>query len=323
MRAYNFQRIQTNGITLRAVVEGQGPLCILVHGWPELWYSWRHQIDPLVAAGYRVVVPDVRGYGGSDRPDTIEAYDMASVTGDIVGLIDAFDAKQAVLIGHDWGAPIVWTTSVLHPTRVRAVAGLSVPYLGRPPMPVTHIWRNVYKDRFFYQLYFQTPGVAEAELEADVRTALRKVYFSASGEASTENDVFLRNKPADAKLLDGLVDPNPLPPWLTEEELDYYTTEFERTGFFGPLCRYRNFERDWEMLPELAERKVEQPALFIAGERDPVLRFVRGVDMTALMDSWYTDLRGKKIIAGAGHWIQQERPKEVNDALLSFLSGLD
>lgn len=320
MKRYDFHRIPTNGIHLRAVVEGKGPLCILVHGWPESWYSWRHQIDPLVKAGHRVCVPDVRGYGGSDKPDAIEAYDLKSITDDIVGLIDALGEKQAILVGHDWGAPIIWTTAVLHPARVSAACGMSVPFLGRPHRPATELYRQIFKDEFFYQLYFQQPGVAEAELEGDIRTALRKVYFNASGDAP--GNTFLPKKAPTGRMLDDLVDPDPLPKWLTEEDIEYYAREFEQSGFRGPLNRYRNFERDWEMLPELGERMVEQPSMFLAGSKDPVLRFIPGMNLFDVTGPLYKDLRVKRLVEGAGHWVQQERPEETNAALIEFLRGL-
>jgi pimeloyl-ACP methyl ester carboxylesterase len=319
-----FRQLSTNGISLRAVVEGEGPLCILVHGWPESWYSFRHQIDPLVAAGYRVCVPDVRGYGGSDKPHTIEAYAMVEMVNDVAGLIDTLGERQAILIGHDWGAPIVWNTAIVHRDRVRAVAGLSVPHLGRGKAPLIDNLRRIYKDRFFYQLYFQEEGVAEAELEADVRTALRKVYFNASGDAAAQRlttGTFVA-KPADATMLDGLIDPDPFPAWLTEADIDYYTAEFERSGFRGPINRYRNSERDFHDLPQLSQEKITQPALFVAGTHDPVLNFVPGVRLSDLMDKWFTDLRGKVLIEGAGHWVQQEAAEATNRALLEFLRGL-
>lgn len=322
MKTRAFRQLKGKGINLRAVVEGEGPLCILVHGWPESWYSWRHQIDPLVAHGYRVCVPDVRGYGGSDKPEPIEAYDMVSMTGDVVGLIDALGAEQAILIGHDWGAPIVWQTSILHRERVRAVVGLSVPHLGRPPEPAINLFRKLYKERFFYQIYFQEPGVAEREFEADVRTALRKIYASAAGDAPEVSRAAFAQKPASAGMLDGLTAPAQQPAWFTEQDLDYYTKEFERSGFRGPLNRYRNQERDWAALPQLSEEHITQPALFIAGARDPVLRFVPGIDLLESMNRWYDDLRGKVVLDGVGHWTQQEDPAGVNRALLDFLDRL-
>lgn len=314
------QRVETNGIDLRVAVEGEGPLVILVHGWPELWYSWRHQIGPIAAAGYRVVAPDVRGYGGSDKPHAVEAYDMRTMTADVVGLIDAFGEQEAVLVGHDWGAPICWHTALLHPERVRAVAGLSVPYMPRGPVSPIQLYETLYAGRFFYQLYFQEEGPAEAELEADVRTAMRKIYFSASGDAS--GDPIHRNKPRSAGFLDGMVDPDPLPAWLSEEDLTYYADAFERGGFRGPLNRYRCQQRDWEDLSELAGATVSQPSFFVGGGRDPVRAFVPGMDLFADAGASCDDFRGHVIIEGEGHWIQQEAPAEVTGALLDFLAAI-
>jgi pimeloyl-ACP methyl ester carboxylesterase len=294
----------------------------MVHGWPESWYSWRHLIDPLVSAGYRVAVPDVRGYGGSDKPDAIEAYDLTSLTDDIAGLISALGEEQAILIGHDWGAPLVWTTAIRHRPHVRAVIGMSVPHLGRGKQPTIETYKQIYKDKFFYQIYFQEPGVAERELEADLPLTIRKVYYSASGDAQSPGLGSRPHQPPDAKLLDGMTDPPQLPAWLTAEDVAYYADQFRSGGFRGPLNRYRNFQRDFDMLPQLSTEKIEQPALFIAGERDPVLRFAPGVSIVDIMDRWYTDLRGKVLVPGAGHWVQQERPQEVIDAVLKFLGGL-
>jgi epoxide hydrolase A/B len=315
-----FAMIQTNGIRLRVALAGQGPLVVLVHGWPESWYSWRHQITALTDAGYRVAAPDVRGYGGSDKPAPIEAYAIKEMCGDIAGLIEALGERQAVLIGHDWGAPIVWNTSLFFPNKVRAVAGLSVPYTGRGPMPRIELFRNLYKDRFFYQIYFQQPGVAEQEFEADVRSSLSKIYYWASGEGRKGGPQPV--KPPDAKFLDGLTSPDPLPDWLTPDDLDYYVGEFERSGFRCPLNRYRTSELDFAQQAEIASLRIEQPAAFIAGSLDPVLSFVPGVDLIALMRERIADLRLVRILDNAGHWIQQERPAEVNAALLEFLRGL-
>ncbi len=317
----HFEHIVTNGVRLRCVVEGDGPLAIMVHGWPESWYSWRHQIDPVRDAGYRVVVPEVRGYGDSDAPEPVEAYDMENMIGDVLGLIDHFGEQQAVLIGHDWGAPIVWNTTALHPKRVRAVVAMSVPYSPRGKMSSTKLWQMLYPNRFFYQLYFQKPGVAEAEFEADIGTSLRKIYYSGSGDAP--KGMFSADKPPDARMLDDIPSPEVLPAWLTEQDLDYYTAQFKKSGFRGPLNRYRNQDRDWENLTGLTNARVTKPACFIAGSRDAVLRFVPGVDLVEYMKRWVDDLRLCRIIDGAGHWIQQERPQEVNAVLLEFLAGLE
>jgi pimeloyl-ACP methyl ester carboxylesterase len=316
-----FAIVQTNGIRLRVALAGEGPLVVLVHGWPESWYSWRHQISALAEAGYRVAALDVRGYGGSDKPTPIEAYSIKEICTDISGLIESLGERHAILIGHDWGAPIVWNTAQFFPERVRAVAGLSVPYTGRGPAPRIELFRNIYKDRFFYQIYFQEPGVAEAELEADVRASLRKIYYWISGEGMKAGP--RPKKLPDAKLLDGMTDPNPLPAWLTPDDLDYYVGEFQRSGFRGPLNRYRTSKLDFAQQAEIANRRIEQPAAFIAGSLDPVLAFIPGVDLVGLMREHVTDLRLVRLLDGAGHWIQQERPAEVNAALLEFLGGLN
>jgi pimeloyl-ACP methyl ester carboxylesterase len=319
-RQADLQIVEANGIRLRVALAGEGPLAVLVHGWPESWYSWRHQIPALAEAGYRVAAPDVRGYGGSDKPQAIEAYAIKEMCADIAGLVAALGESRAILIGHDWGAPIVWNTALFHPEKVRAVVGLSVPHTGRGPAPRLELFRKIYKDRFFYQLYFQSPGVAEAELEADVRSSLRKVYYWASGEAMKAG---LRvDKPADAKLLDGLPDPDPFPAWLTPADIDYYVGEFERSGFRGPLNRYRTSELDFAQQAPVADRRIEQPAAFIAGSLDPVLRFLPGIDLIEVMRGRVADLRLVRLVEGAGHWVQQERPAEVNAALIEFLCGL-
>jgi pimeloyl-ACP methyl ester carboxylesterase len=312
--------IKTNGLNLRVAISGEGPLVLLIHGWPESWYSWRHQIAALAAAGYQVAAPDVRGYGGSDKPAAVEAYDMAAMTADMAGLIAALGADRAVVIGHDWGAPIAWNTALLHPGRVRAVAGLSVPYTGPGPAPFIDVARQVYKDKFFYQIYFQEPGVAEAELEANVRDSLRKIYYWISGEGLQAGPP--GSKPADAKLLDGMSDPGQMPAWMTAEDLDYYVSQFEGSGFRGPLNRYRNWHRDFALLSPLAAQQISQPAAFIAGTLEPVLNFVPGVDLVATMREKLADLRMVEMIEGAGHWVQQERPEQVNQALLRFLGQI-
>ena len=317
-----FRRIETNGVTLRCAIEGSGPLVIMVHGFPELWYSWRHQIGPVADAGFRVVAPDLRGYGESDKPDPVAAYDMISLTGDIVGLIDALGEDRAILVGHDWGAPICWNTAALHPDRVAAVAGLSVPFYQRGPTPSLEQWRAVYDGGFFYQLYFAEEGVAEAAFEADVRTALRKLYYTISGDGA---DAPLHSLSAPEPVADPLatmVDPDPFPSWMSDADLDYYTAAFERGGFRGPLNRYRAQGRDWELLPELSQLQVHQPSTFIAGSLDPVRGFVPGLDLYATAGANCTDFRGSTLIDGKGHWIQQEAPEEVTRTLLAFFAAL-
>jgi pimeloyl-ACP methyl ester carboxylesterase len=312
-----FQTVETNGLNLRVAVSGEGPLVLLIHGWPESWYSWRHQIKALSAAGYRVAAPDVRGYGGSDKPHEIEAYDMASMTADMAGLITALGEDQAVVIGHDWGAPIAWNTALLHPEKVRAVVGLSVPYTGPGPAPFIDLVQQVYKDKFFYQIYFQEPGVAEAEFESDIRDALRKTYYWVSGEGMAA--AVPQDKPADAAFLDGMADPGQFPDWMSTQDLDYYVAQFEASGFRGPFNRYRNHRRDFALLSPHGDQQIVQPSAFIAGTLEVVLKFIPGVDMVEIMRPKMADLRLVEMIDGAGHWVQQERPDEVNAALLKFL----
>jgi pimeloyl-ACP methyl ester carboxylesterase len=308
--------IAGNGIRMRIAEQGSGPLVLLLHGFPESWYSWRHQIPALAAAGFHAVAVDQRGYGGTDAPPAIESYDILHLVGDAVGVLDALDVRRAVVVGHDWGAPVAWHCALLHPTRFQAVAALSVPYVGRSPLPPLQMFRAMAGDRFFYILYFQEPGVAERELEADVRSTLRRFLYAASGDV-TEPLEFWR-KPKNAKFLDGLPDPKTLPSWLGEADLDYFTGEFRRTGFRGGLNWYRNIDRNWRETPDLAGAKVEQPSLFVAGKRDGVLAMMPPEAMRDLVPN----LRRLLLLPGCGHWTQQERPAEVNTALIEFLKSL-
>ncbi len=317
-----FAMFETNGIMLRARIAGDGPPVIMVHGFPESWYSWRHQIGPIVEAGFTAVAIDVRGYGDSSKPYAVEDYDMESLTGDVAGLVDALGRGPAVLIGHDWGAPIVWNTALVHTDRIRAVAGLSVPYTGVPFAPFIDVVREIFtkKGLFFYQVYFQDEGIPEAELEADVAASLRKFYFAISGDAP--DSAWPADKPHGAGLLERLPDPDPFPAWLTTEDLAYYVGEFKRSGFRGPLNRYRNHQRDFTWLQAFRERTIDQPSLFIGGTRDPVLKMIPGLDLIAAMGPHMSDLRGITLLEGCGHWTQQERPGAVNDLLIPWLSDL-
>lgn len=318
--------IATNGIRLHALTAGMnsdGPLLVLVHGWPELSYSWRHQIGPLAQAGYRICAIDVRGYGQSDRPNAIDAYTMTQHMADIIGVIDHCGADNATLIGHDWGGPIVWNTALAHPDRINAVAGLSVPYFRRAALPPLELWDRLYTDkgRFFYQVYFQSEGVAEAAFEADPRAALAKIYYALSGDAARVGGVWPAigvNEP----LLDHLPLPEPFPDWMSEAELDHFAAAFSQAGFRGPFNRYRNINHDYHALPDYGIRGIAQPAAFIAGSLDPVRSFVAGRDAYASAGELLDDLRGITLIDGAGHWIQQERPEAVTTALLAFLKTL-
>ncbi len=293
------RRIAANGIELQVLDEGSGPLVVLCHGFPELAYSWRRQVPALVAAGYRVVVPDMRGYGRSSAPEEVEAYDILSLCGDLVGLLDALGEATAVFVGHDWGANVVWQLALLDPPRVRAVAGLSVPFVPRAPAaPVPILRRHLGDD--FYIVWFQQPGVADEALARDVRRSL-----------TTSRQWTARWAEDDGTELR-------LPAWLSEAELAVYVEAFERTGFTGGLNWYRNIDRNWELTAAVAKRRVEQPALFLTGERDLVRQFMPA----EAMRGWVSDLRAEVIVPGVGHWVQQEAPEAVNAALLEFLGGL-
>jgi pimeloyl-ACP methyl ester carboxylesterase len=318
-----FIQVPTNGIKLRAAVAGSGPLVLMVHGFPEGWYSWRHQIGPVAQAGFTACAIDVRGYGGSDKPPEVADYSLEKITADLAGVIEALSPDgTAVLVGHDWGAPIVWNTALSRPDRVSAVAGLSVPWTGIATVNFLEAVRAAFtaKGRFFYQVYFQDEGVAEAELEADVRASLRKFYYAISGDAP--DGTWPKNKPHGARLLDGLPDPDPFPAWLTKADEDHFVAEFQASGFRGPLNRYRNHARDFAWQQQFRDRKIEQPSLFIGGDRDLAVRMLPGVDPVALMTPHLPGLRGAHVLPGIGHWTQQEAPEAVNRLLLEWLRGL-
>lgn len=318
-----FRFVQLPDVRLRVAVEGRGPLVLMVHGFPESWYSWRHQMTPVAEAGFTAAALDVRGYGGSDKPFPVEAYAMEHMVADVVGVIEALSpGAPAIIAGHDWGAPIVWNSALIRPDRVRAVCGLSVPYMGVPSRPFSAVFDEVFtkRNKFFYQAYFQKEGVAEAEAERDIRGFLRKFYYALCGEAPDGS--WPSDKTADATLLQGLVDPDPFPSWLSAADLDYYVGEFARSGLRGPLNRYRNHERDFAFLRRFEGRKIEQPALFIGGERDLVLTMFGRTDFAAAMRGEIPDLRGSDVLEGCGHWTQQERPRAVNDRLLAWLKSL-
>ncbi len=276
----------------------------------------------LAEAGFHAVAPDQRGYGQTERPEPIEAYNMFQLTGDIVGLVQALGQEQAVIIGHDWDAPVAWHCALLRPDIFRAVALLSVPFRPRAGSATrpTDAMRQMAGDGQFYQLYFQEPGKAEADLEADVRRALRMFLYSASGDPPPEQRWrYLFGK--SENFMDTGVVPDTLPAWLTEQDLDYFAAEFERTGFRSGLNWYRNIDRNWEQTPFLRGARLRQPSLFIAGDADPVVTMLR--QAVASLEAAAPDLRKKVVLPGAGHWVQQERPTEVNQLLIEFLTSLD
>ena len=319
----SFRTINVGELNLRVAVQGAGPLVLMVHGFPESWFSWRHQMGPIAEAGFTAAAVDVRGYGGSDKPPLIADYAMQHLVADIAGAVEALSpGAPAVLIGHDWGSPIVWNTALIRPDRVRAVAALSVPYVGTPRISMNTMIDEVFTKRgkFFYQHYFQAEGVAEVEMQADVRAALRRFYYAISGDAP--DGTWPPDKVVGDALLHRLPDADPFPAWLTAPDLDYYVGEFEASGFRGPINRYRNHDADFAYLRQFADRTIIQPALFIGGERDLVLSMFGAVDWRAMMKAVVPDLRGADLIPGCGHWTQQERPREVNERLIAWLKGL-
>jgi pimeloyl-ACP methyl ester carboxylesterase len=289
------RQVATNGIELKVVEYGAGPAVVLCHGFPELGFSWRYQVFALAAAGYRVLVPDMRGYGGSSRPDDAGAYDLLTIAGDLVGLLDDIGAEDAVFVGHDWGAAAVWQLALAHPGRVRAVAGLSVPVSPRSPVPPIPVLRKRLGEDF-YMVWFQEPGVADAVLNADVRRTL----LADDVQVSAWSDGALGSRP-----------------WLTEEEFAVFVGEFERTGFTGGLNYYRNLDRNWALTEPLAGRTIDCPSLFLTGSDDLVATFMSAGRLTEVL----TDLREHVVLDGAGHWVQQERPDQVNEVLIRFLSS--
>ncbi|SDR91024.1 Pimeloyl-ACP methyl ester carboxylesterase [Halopseudomonas xinjiangensis] len=286
----------------------------LLHGFPECWYSWRHQMAALADAGFRVCVPEMRGYGRTSAPQPIEAYDLITLCSDIQAAMDHLGHTEVAMVGHDWGAPVAWHLALLEPERVKVVCGMSVPFGGRPKRPAIDIMREHFKDRFHYILYFQEPGRAEQELEADIPRTLRLAMHGLS-ESGKSNALF-NDKPADARWLEDRVDPGVPPEWCPPDAFDVYVATFERCGFRGPLNWYRNFQRSWERTADLAGLQIEQPALFLIGDRDPV------GEMEAYTIQKMPSLVPKveqHVFTDCGHWIQGEQAEEVNRLLLEFL----
>ncbi len=308
-----------NGVRLHFAACGTGPTVILVHGFPESWYSWRHQLPALAEAGYRAVAVDVRGYGRSAKPSRVDDYRMVCHVADLVGLVEALGCGTAAVVGHDWGAPIAWTSALLRPDLFTAVAGLSVPYAPpthpSEPGPLARM-RGRAGDGEFYVEYFQQVGRAEAEIEPDVRRWLLGFYWCASGDVVDGPNISVVAR--GARLADKFVYPQEMPAWLTDEDLDVYTREFEYSGFFGPLCRYRNVERDFVDLAAFAGQPIRQPSLFVGGSKDGPT--VWGRPAIERFPETLPGLYRSEILEGAGHWIQQERPKQTNDLLLEFLA---
>jgi pimeloyl-ACP methyl ester carboxylesterase len=314
--------VESNGIRMHIVEKGTGPLVLLCHGFPESWYSWRHQIGALADAGFHVVAPDMRGYGQTEAPEAIDQYTLLHLVGDMVGVLDALGEGTAVITGHDWGAPVAWHAALMRPDRFRAVIGLSVPFRPRGTVRPTSVMPRT-DEAMFYQLYFQQPGVAEADLEADVRASVHRMLAMHGGDAPRGAGT-IAMVPVSAELRRaamGMVQ-LPLPGWLSEADVDFYAGEFGRVGFRGGLNWYRNIDRNWELLAPFAGAKVSVPALHMVGERDLVMGFSGARELVDNLTRFVPALRETEILPGCGHWTQQERPEAVNAAMIGFLRGL-
>ena len=319
MNEVTLQTLPLNGIHMRVAVQGSGPLVLLCHGFPESWCSWRHQLAALASAGYRAVAPDMRGYGGTDAPLDVASYTMLHHVGDMTELVHALGETQAVIVGHDWGAPVAWSAALLRPDIFRAVVGLSVPF--SPPSGV-NLLDALEKQgiKTFYMQYFQTPGVAESELDADPEATLRRLAYSMSGDGPGR--VVAGVLAPGAGLLDNTVEPDVLPAWLDREDLAYVAREFSRTGYRGGLNWYRSMALSTQLLVPWRGAVIHQPSLFVAGACDDVLKFPSARSQIDHFPTTLPGLRGCHILDGAGHWIQRERAAAVNALLLAFLDGL-
>lgn len=316
MSQTHHQMLDVNGIRLSLYTAGppEGRPVWLLHGFPECWYSWRHQIDALSTAGYHVHIPEMRGYGATSAPADPAAYDLITICGDIQAAMDHLGHTQVAMIGHDWGAPVAWHLALLEPERVGVVCGMSVPFGGRPKRPAIDVMRELYQDRFHYMLYFQKPGLAEAEMAEDIPRTMRVMMHGMSGTAG--GSTLVQDKPADARWLDDRIDPGVPPAWCPPEAFEVYVQTFENSGFHGPVNWYRNFVRNWERTAGLSGQQVTQPALFLIGDRDPVgeLEAYTIKKMPSVVP-----LVEQHVLADCGHWIQGEKPQQVNDLLLAFL----
>jgi len=320
----SFRYVESNGITMRIAELGNtGPLVLLAHGWPESWYSWRHQIVALANAGYRVVAPDMRGFGESEAPPNVDDYDVIHTSADLVGILDALGEETAILVGHDWGAIIAWQAVLLHPSRFTALINMSVPYRGRSAQSPMERMTQSAGDNFNYIVYHNEPGgVAEAEYDANPRGLISRLYLGISGSADIEPPKVTDPLRSAGGWIDRLGAPIRLPDWLTENDLSYIVSQFEKAGFRGGVNYYRNFHRNWEITEHLSDAKIGIPTLFIAGEEDFVIGGASEEQLSASMGRVVPDLRDVVIIPEAGHWVQQEAPAETTAAMLEFLNAL-
>jgi len=312
MENFSHRFVETNGIRMHYAEHGEGPMVLLCHGFPESWYSWRHQLRALGDAGFHAVAPDMRGYGQTDRPKEVEAYDIFQLTGDLVGLVNAVGGP-AVIVGHDWGAWVTQAAALFRPDLFRAVTLLSVPFLPRGPISPSAWEQQKYPGKIFYQQIFRSPG-AEQIFEADVRGSIVNGLYAASGEPPVEQRWQFAIDPKDLASLAAPVVKKPS--FVTEEDVEFFVNEFKRSGFAGPLNYYRNVDRNWALTPFLDGAKIIQPTLFIAGDRDPVIEFTHPAFERLATN--IPNLKNSVLLPGVGHWTQQEKPEEVSGKLIEW-----
>jgi pimeloyl-ACP methyl ester carboxylesterase len=319
MQDVSVQTIQTNGMTMRIAEAGTGPLVLLIHGWPESWYSWRHQLVGLAKAGYHAVAPDMRGYGDTDAPADASEYRIDKLAGDVVGVIDALGEQQAAIVGHDWGAIVVWDTAILYPQRISGVIGMSVPYGTLLDTPPLESWKETMGDNFFYVLYHNEPGgVAEAEYDRDPRGFLSMLYTSP--DTPLHEPTITDPKRSAGGWIGRMGAPKERPDWLSAEDLDYYVGEFSRAGFRGGVNYYRNFDTNWSFMKDY-DPVIKVPSAFVSGAADGVIGGADKAGLTASMEPMMQNFRGVTLIPGAGHWVQQEAPEDTNAALIAYLKS--
>jgi pimeloyl-ACP methyl ester carboxylesterase len=315
--------VDARGLRMHIAEAGTGPLVLLLHGFPESWYSWRHQLTALAEAGFHAVAPDQRGYcrtgpaRGPGQSDEVSDYTILHLTGDVIALMDALGEERAVVAGHDWGAPVAWHAALLRPDRVRGVIGLSVPYRPRGSNAPVAALRARLGDGF-YMVYFQQRGVADEELGRDLRATFRRVLCSASGDGQGGLPVI----PPGGGFLDLCPEPRSLPSWLTSGDIDAYAADYAEAGFTGPLNWYRNLDRNWELTGAWHGAQVTVPALYVVGERDLVINFPGARQALPRLRDFAPRLREPVLLEGCGHWTQQERPDEVSKAMIGFLGEL-
>ena len=314
--------LKVNKKNFKYIQKGEGQLVLLIHGWPENCNSWLNQISFISKLGYKAVAINVRGYADSYSPHSIQSYKLKFFMEDIIDVINFFNKENAILVGHDWGAPICWTTAAYYKEKITAVAGLSVPFTRRGKISSTKLWQKLYKNIFFYQNYFQYENIPEKELEKNISETLLKIFYWCSEEG------FQDKIKSDTNLNSGLLTSIPLPKknrlkWLNSDFLKKLIKDFEKSGFRGSLNRYRAQNLDWEELTELEHLNVSQPSIFIGGEHDPVRSFIKDYDAFKNAGKYCTNFKGSFIIENSGHWVQQEKPNEVNKIIGNFLKQLD